>query len=141
MIFGYSTISNFVEAESVFDNVKCMFNFGTYRWFAIVNVSFPVYRVVGYFWKTFVIRKSILLKFSSFLISSRFSIPIYPESPYTTSSSLRNKLWVSVMSWTFADYTITTVGANNGGTECDDFRIRTRYKSNISCCCRPKYTK
>ena len=30
------------------------------------------------------------------------------------------------------DYTITTIGANNGGTECDDFRIRTRYKSNIS---------
>ena len=39
------------------------------------------------------------------------------------------------------DYTITTVGANNGGTECDDFRFRTRYKSNISCCCRPKYSK
>lgn len=39
------------------------------------------------------------------------------------------------------DYTITTVGANNGGTECDDFIIRTRYKSNISCCCRPKYAK
>lgn len=39
------------------------------------------------------------------------------------------------------DYTITTLGANNGGTECDDFRIRTRYKSNISCCCRPKYAK
>lgn len=39
------------------------------------------------------------------------------------------------------DYTITTVGANNGGTECDDFRFRTRYKSNISCCCRPKYAK
>ena len=39
------------------------------------------------------------------------------------------------------DYTITTIGANNGGTECDDFRIRTRYKSNISCCCRPKYAK
>lgn len=39
------------------------------------------------------------------------------------------------------DYTITTVGANNGGTECDNFRIRTRYKSNISCCCRPKYAK
>jgi hypothetical protein len=39
------------------------------------------------------------------------------------------------------DYTITTVGANNGGTECDDFRVRTRYKSNISCCCRPKYAK
>ena len=37
--------------------------------------------------------------------------------------------------------TITTIGANNGGTECDDFRIRTRYKSNISCCCRPKYAK
>ena len=37
--------------------------------------------------------------------------------------------------------TITTIGANNGGTECDDFRVRTRYKSNISCCCRPKYAK
>lgn len=37
--------------------------------------------------------------------------------------------------------TITTIGANNGGTECDDFRIKTRYKSNISCCCRPKYAK
>ena len=39
------------------------------------------------------------------------------------------------------DSTITTIGANNGGTECDDFRIRTRYKSNISCCCRPQYAK
>lgn len=37
--------------------------------------------------------------------------------------------------------TITTIGANNGGAECDDFQIKTRYKSNISCCCRPKYAK
>ena len=37
--------------------------------------------------------------------------------------------------------TITTIGANNGGTECDDFQVKTRYKSNISCCCRPKYAK
>ena len=36
--------------------------------------------------------------------------------------------------------TITTIGANNGGTECDDFQVKTRYKSNISACCRPKYT-
>ncbi|MGN0450076.1 MAG: peptidoglycan-binding protein [Ruminococcus sp.] len=35
--------------------------------------------------------------------------------------------------------TITTIGANNGGAECDDFQIKTRNKSNISCCCRPKY--
>ena len=35
--------------------------------------------------------------------------------------------------------TITCIGANNGGTECDDFQLKTRYKSNISCCCRPKY--
>ena len=37
------------------------------------------------------------------------------------------------------DTTIKCIGANNGGTECDDFQIKTRYKSNISCCCRPKY--
>lgn len=35
--------------------------------------------------------------------------------------------------------TITTGGFNNGGTECDDFQIKTRSKSNISACCRPKY--
>lgn len=32
-------------------------------------------------------RKSMFLKCSLFFISSRFSIPIYPESPYTNSSS------------------------------------------------------
>ncbi len=37
--------------------------------------------------------------------------------------------------------TITTIGANNGGSECDDFQQKTRYKSNISACCRPKYAK
>ena len=37
------------------------------------------------------------------------------------------------------DGTITCIGANNGGQECDDFQLKTRYKSNISCCCRPKY--
>ena len=37
------------------------------------------------------------------------------------------------------DDTIKCIGANNGGAECDDFQIKTRYKSNISCCCRPKY--
>lgn len=37
------------------------------------------------------------------------------------------------------DGTITCIGANNGGRECDDFQLKTRYKSNISCCCRPKY--
>lgn len=36
--------------------------------------------------------------------------------------------------------TITTIGANNGGTECDDFQIKTRNKSDISACCRPKYS-
>lgn len=35
--------------------------------------------------------------------------------------------------------TIKCIGANNGGVECDDFQIKTRSKSNISCCCRPKY--
>lgn len=38
------------------------------------------------------------------------------------------------------DSTIKCIGANNGGNECDDFQIKTRYKSNISCCCRPKYS-
>ena len=38
------------------------------------------------------------------------------------------------------DDTIKCIGANNGGAECDDFQIKTRYKSNISCCCRPKYS-
>ena len=38
------------------------------------------------------------------------------------------------------DNTILSIGANNGGYECDDFQIKTRYKSNISGCCRPKYT-
>lgn len=38
------------------------------------------------------------------------------------------------------DGTIKCIGANNGGYECDDFQIKTRDKSNISCCCRPKYT-
>lgn len=38
------------------------------------------------------------------------------------------------------DNTIKCIGANNGGTECDDFQVKTRYKSNISCCCRPKYS-
>jgi hypothetical protein len=35
--------------------------------------------------------------------------------------------------------TITCIGANNGGRECDDFQVKTRYKSNISSCCRPDY--
>lgn len=37
------------------------------------------------------------------------------------------------------DATIKCIGANNGGEECDDFRLTTRNKSNISGCCRPKY--
>lgn len=37
------------------------------------------------------------------------------------------------------DTTIKCIGANNGGEECDDFRLTTRNKSNISGCCRPKY--
>ena len=36
--------------------------------------------------------------------------------------------------------TIKCIGANNGGVECDDFQIKIRSKSNISCCCRPKYS-
>ncbi len=36
--------------------------------------------------------------------------------------------------------TIKCIGANNGGYECDDFQLKTRSKSNISCCCRPKYS-
>ena len=36
--------------------------------------------------------------------------------------------------------TITTTGFNNGGAECDDCQYKTRYKSNISACCRPKYS-
>ena len=38
-------------------------------------------------------------------------------------------------------FTVRKIGANNGGKECDDFQIKTRNKSNISCCCRPKYGK
>ena len=37
------------------------------------------------------------------------------------------------------DTTIKCIGANNGGAECDDYQTKTRSKSNISCCCRPKY--
>ena len=37
------------------------------------------------------------------------------------------------------DDTILSVGANNGGYECDDFQIKTRDRSDISACCRPKY--
>lgn len=37
------------------------------------------------------------------------------------------------------DDTILSVGANNGGYECDDFQIKTRSRSDISACCRPKY--
>lgn len=37
------------------------------------------------------------------------------------------------------DDTILSVGANNGGVECDDFQIKTRNRSDISACCRPKY--
>ena len=35
--------------------------------------------------------------------------------------------------------TIKCIGANNGGAECDDFQLKTRNRSNISGCCRPKY--
>ena len=37
------------------------------------------------------------------------------------------------------DDTILSVGANNGGIECDDFQTKTRDRSDISACCRPKY--
>ena len=37
------------------------------------------------------------------------------------------------------DDTILSVGANNGGYECDDFQIKTRRRADISACCRPKY--
>ena len=37
------------------------------------------------------------------------------------------------------DDTILSVGANNGGTECDDFQIKTRSRSDISACCHPQY--
>lgn len=36
--------------------------------------------------------------------------------------------------------TIKCIGANNGGAECDDFQLKTRNRSSISGCCRPKYT-
>lgn len=38
------------------------------------------------------------------------------------------------------DDTIKCIGANNGGDECDDFQLKIRSRSNISCCCRPKYS-
>ena len=47
-IFGYATITNFIKTKSVFDDMKCVFNIGTYRRFLIVYVSFPFYRVIGY---------------------------------------------------------------------------------------------
>ena len=37
------------------------------------------------------------------------------------------------------DDTILSIGANNGGIECDDFQIKTRKRSDISACCRPNY--
>ena len=37
------------------------------------------------------------------------------------------------------DDTILSIGANNGGIECDDFQIKTRKRSDISACCRPAY--
>ena len=37
------------------------------------------------------------------------------------------------------DDTILSIGANNGGIECDDFQIKTRSRSDISACCRPNY--
>ena len=37
------------------------------------------------------------------------------------------------------DDTILSIGANNGGYECDDFQIKTRSRSDISACARPKY--
>lgn len=37
------------------------------------------------------------------------------------------------------DNTILSVGANNGGIECDDFQTKTHDRSYISACCRPKY--
>lgn len=37
------------------------------------------------------------------------------------------------------DDTILSVGANNGGIECDDFQTKTRSRSFISACCRPNY--
>lgn len=36
--------------------------------------------------------------------------------------------------------TVTTVGANSGGAECDDFQYKTRNRSSISACCRPAYS-
>lgn len=38
------------------------------------------------------------------------------------------------------DKTIITIGANNGGAECDDFQVKTRYKSDLAATCRPAYT-
>ena len=35
--------------------------------------------------------------------------------------------------------TIKCIGANNGGDEGDDFQLKTRYRTNISGCCRPNY--
>lgn len=52
------------------------------------------------------IRKSILLRCSSFLISLRFSMPLYPLSPYSNSSFSCSSLCVSLISWTFADLTV-----------------------------------
>ena len=47
-------------------------------------------------------RKSILRKWLLLLISSRFSILIYPLSPYTTWSSFRSNLCASVISCALA---------------------------------------
>ncbi|MBK6089621.1 peptidoglycan-binding protein [Ruminococcus difficilis] len=63
------------------------------------------------------------------------------RSSYWPASSLEYKTLDHVeLCVAVYDDTIKCIGANNGGDECDDFQIKTRDKSNISCCCRPKYS-
>lgn len=84
-IFRKYPISNFSKAKCVFDDFKSMFYFATYSGFSVFNIMFPVNRMIRYtcgrLFGRRLIRKSILRKCSLFLISSRFSISIYPLSP------------------------------------------------------------
>ena len=45
-IFCNTTITNFCKFEANLDVMKCMFNFASYRGFAVVNYLFPVDSIV-----------------------------------------------------------------------------------------------
>ena len=63
-----------------------------------------------------------------------FARKLAPEVEYAMAYGAEAKICLKVF-----DDTILSVGANNGGIECDDFQIKTRSRADISACCRPKY--